>query len=212
MDIEKLLLKPLAHMFLPSIIKIHNCGFNDGGCWSFAQAIHLAFEDTTQTYAAYSSDGTAHHGLIKVIGKDLFGDADGWHSYEQIKQQYLQYEHIAITKIVPINLTEQLRINSQIKLFMPIISKICNFIHNQKTVVFDLPIETEDLVSVSCNLFDRTTATLSSKFVNEKNEDMKPKFDVIEKIILGHFKAGVDVLSGEYCKGIMTTLLNVDRL
>lgn len=204
--LKHLQLKPLADMYLPKIIKNHNCGFFDGGCWSFAKAIHRAFPVLTEIVAARSTDGLYQHCLVKIIGSDVVGDADGWRSFEDFRTWFRQKENIVIDAIEAVSVDNLVSINDDIELFPPLVEEIVEHIERNRGISFDLPLDSHLSVWINCGLYDGESGAITSDIERDCEGIPGAFVDGLESLILAHFCAGVDVTTSEYCEGIVTAL------
>lgn len=203
--IKKLQIKELAQMFLPVITRRLDVGFIGEGCYSFAQAVHLAFPETSRTVLAISADGEILHSLIKVVDEDLYGDANGWQSFESLKRSYFAREGVLISDCVEVSFSKPLN-DSSVILHYDVINEISDHIKNEYRIYFDLPIEGHEFIRVECGLFDKGSAGVTSDIVPDCEGVYGGFVDGIESLVLGHFCAGVDVTTHEYCQGVNTAL------
>lgn len=197
-DVAKLQISSLAKMFIPDLVKEYGCGWFDGGCFTLSQAIHISHPFTTEPGVLISADGTIQHGVIKVVGQDLYGDADGWFSLEEMFGHMLKDEGVVCTKYVPGHTGE---------VFSSLCMNIVQHIKKCGVIEFILPLDANQEIKVSAGLYEKESASIYSNLLDHECEGPYASFvDGIESMILSHFCAGVDVTSPEYCDGIKQAL------
>lgn len=203
--IKDLQIKHLAQMFLPEIVESHGFGFFDGGCFTFAQAVHLAFPDVTKTVLAVSREGVIHHGLVKIKGQDMYGDADGWQSLEAFKRNFLAREGVAIDAVVDANFATAPD-DWPVVLYDDILSAICQHIEYGRRISIELPVGSHYFIWIECGLFGAGRAGVTSSVAPDCEGAYGGFAEGVESMVLGHFCAGVDVVSAEYCEGVSVAL------
>lgn len=205
--VQKLQIKALANMFLPTLVEKHGCGFFDGGCATFATAVHNAFPSETKLVAAISKDGRIQHVLVGMSdGNDLYGDAAGWHTEDEFKSFFRKTEGIEIHKLISEPIDIKFLFDVNITIFNDVAKMITTAIVECRDIEFELPVDDSDSIRVSCGMFDSSSASVTSSYYKDCEGIPGGFVDGIESMILGQFCAGVDVTSPEYCEGILSAL------
>lgn len=205
-NVQNLLIKELAHAFLPKLNYTHKCGFFDGGCLSLAIGIHNAFPDQTQVCVASDQNGVVHHGLVKIKDHDLFGDANGWQSKAAFIENFQTNEKVTITKIDAIDLTNVSQRGFGVQVFDDIVQAIEYTILETDNIHCHLPVEVGDQITITTNPFDRNGSAITSNLYTGCEGIPGGFADGIESMVLSHFQAGVDVFGAKYCQGILDAL------
>lgn len=83
-----------------SLLDIHGCGWFDGGCYTLAYAASQVIDEVEVYHASRSSD-FRDHAVLKLKGVDLFFDADGLQTKEQLYNKMVNYEMARCDAIEP---------------------------------------------------------------------------------------------------------------
>lgn len=197
-SIQQLNLSALAQHLLPELVNKHGCGWLDGGCYTLAAAIHQVFPNTTHAGSFISGTGDIEHAVIKVKGLDLYGDGDGWHTFDEMRTKLLVKENVRCYRF--------LHAFSNLEMFDDIFDSIVGILNNSAQLTFDLPIECSGNLTISTGVYVGMGASVSSDFKEGCTHEYGAFIDGIESMVLAQYLAGVDVMSPAYCDGIKSVL------
>jgi len=158
--------------------------------------------EETELFHVSRTNNNIDHVVIKIKDKDLYGDADGWHTKSELFSKMKNQERVDVEYLLPVD-QQQIKI----PLFHDISESIQNSFKRNHFLQFEIP---DTSIKVSWNVFDPGSASITSELgSNECGGPWSGAVDAIESIVLSHFCSGVDILDSPYIDGLISSLFAI---
>jgi len=94
-------IQALAEAFQSMLVEEENCGWFDGGCYTFAVVLHFIMGDSVEIMHVSRSEHDRDHAVVYHKATNTYLDADGIQSEEELMSKMLNQELTEVTGIWP---------------------------------------------------------------------------------------------------------------
>ena len=194
-NILDLNLKFLAQSYISHIVEKHDCGWFDGGCYTFAYLIKSLFPDQCELFHISRCSDEIDHIVVKVNGQNMYGDANGWQTKWQLIDS-MRYFHPCVCPLGKSTVT--------IPLFHDLVNLVIRDYRSNSDMSFEIP---DTSLILSWNPNDKGASAITSSMNTENcTGEWGGAVDAIESLVLSHFGSGVDILGESYVDGLVNSL------
>ena len=92
----------VAQSLIERLSTDHQCGYFDGGCFTLASAVNAAYPATTQIFHISRNESVIDHAVIYLPEKNLYFDADGLQTREELFKKMVDVELCPVTVCAPL--------------------------------------------------------------------------------------------------------------